>query len=370
MNEQYLRQVILPEIGESGQKRLFNAHITCIGAGGLGSPVLLYLAAAGIGKITLIEHDYVSISNLGRQVMFDHSDQGRKKGEVVKNRIHKINPQIKFEWIDVAIDAANALALTQESDIIVDCSDNFSTKFLLNDLSYKLGIPLVFGSISQFEGQVSVFNLSSKSACYRCLYPMLPKSKIQNCAEAGIVGPVAGIIGSLQALEVIKLILKHKDLIPLDSQLSCLDFKTNQFMNYKISKKEGCSVCSKKVEEIILSSEEKSNLCSLKSNQYNEVSFTHIHELLDSKKYLILDVREAEEFLINKITGSINIPLSKLDEECDFLAELLKENRDVLICCKSGIRSKKAISLLSEKYKCNFFNLTNGLQSLLPELIV
>ncbi|MFN8370692.1 MAG: HesA/MoeB/ThiF family protein [Bacteriovoracaceae bacterium] len=359
MNEQYNRQIILPEVGLIGQKKLLNSHVLCVGAGGLGSPVLFYLASAGIGKITLVEADRISKSNLGRQILFGSDDAGKKKGEISKNRIEYLNKDVELFWIDEFINSDNAISIAKNCDVIIDCSDNFSTKFLLNDLSYKLAIPLVFGSISQLEGQIAVFdNRTSGSACYRCLYKDIPESNIQNCAEAGILGPVAGIIGSYQALETIKLILQNDKLTTLNSKIVHLDFKTNSFSSFKIKKISDCKTCSLSRETFELRSNQSSNRC-----KQNSITKQEMESLISKENTVIIDVRENDEFIEKKINNSINLPLSKLNNP-DYLkknSHFFENSKNAIIVCKSGIRSQKALSILKNRFTCQFFNLEGGI---------
>ncbi len=239
--KRYNRHMVLEEVGEVGQKKLKASSVLIIGAGGLGSPLGMYLAAAGIGKIGIVDFDKVSYSNLQRQILFSEGDVNQSKAEIAKERLLEINPALEVVSYNVKLSAENAIEILKEYDVIADGSDNFSTKYLVNDACVLLGKPLVYGSVLKFEGQVSVFD-SKTGPCYRCLYPE-PPADVPSCEEAGVLGVLPGIIGSIQANEVIKLILNKGD--SLTGRLLMLDSLQMKFKEFKFDKNPDCPVCGK-----------------------------------------------------------------------------------------------------------------------------
>ena len=223
--DRYKRHLVLPEIGNEGQEKISRASVLCIGAGGLGCPALLYLAAAGVGRIGIVDFDKVDETNLQRQVLFTTDDLNRNKAEVAKERLSKLNPDIEINAVPEELDNKNAEGLFSGYDIIIDGSDNFETKFLINDVAVKTGKPFIYGSILGFDGQVSVFNYND-GPCYRCLFPQAPEGHIPNCAEAGVIGAVAGIIGTTQVMEAIKITVGHESFEPLSGKLWTIDLHT------------------------------------------------------------------------------------------------------------------------------------------------
>ena len=242
MNNRYKRQTILPEFKPNGQNELENSNVVVIGAGGLGSPALMYLAAAGIGEISIIDDDKIDESNLQRQILYTTNDQGAAKVEIAKMQLEALNPNIKIISHKARLTTDNAEKLLTKHDIILDTTDNFETRYLVNDTSVKLNIPVIFGAITGWEGVVSTFNTNKNSPCYRCLYPKKPQADIRNCAEAGAIGPVAGIIGSLMALEAIKFLVNTPALKILSNKLFILDGRTGQTNCIPINKNPNC-VC-------------------------------------------------------------------------------------------------------------------------------
>ena len=239
--QRYSRQIILPEITTVGQNKIKNAKVAVVGAGGLGSPVLLYLASAGVGNITFFDDDVVDLSNLQRQVLFSNADEGCKKAEVATIRLKELNPDINITGITKRVDYSNIDEILDGFDIVLDGSDNFDTRYLVNDFCVKTKTPLVFGAITGFEGQLGIFNHGENSPCYRCIYPKEPLANIRTCADAGVIGPIAGIVGSMMALEAIKIIVNSKSLKPISSKLLVVDGRTMDIRTIPAIKRDDCS---------------------------------------------------------------------------------------------------------------------------------
>lgn len=336
----YSRQTVLPQIGNDGQNKISQARILCIGAGGLGSPALLYLAAAGVGTLGVIDDDEVSISNLQRQILFSSNEVGQNKATSARKRLAELNSDIRIEAHHERLTATNAEALFSKYEIIIDGSDNFSTKYLANDTCVKLGLPLVYGSVLRFEGQLSVFD-ALRGPCYRCLFPAPPKTSVPNCAEAGVLGATAGMIGSAQALEALKLVLNHPELPPLIGRLAVLDGAQTRWSTFALAKKSDCPVCSLPPSKIRLN--DSSANCSIHPEQEITVEelLRNVHSDAAPR---ILDVREPEEFSPGFISGAENWPLSKLKE--GFLPPPSPDGKATVIYCRSGIRSLTALQIL------------------------
>ncbi len=344
----YARHLVIPEVGVEGQKKLKRARVLIVGAGGLGSPLSMYLAAAGIGKIGIIDFDKVSYSNLQRQILFSDGDVGMPKAEIAKERLLEINPGIKVESYNVKFSSDNALDIVKEYDGVADGSDNFSTKYLLNDACVLLDKPLVYGSVLKFEGQVSVFNANG-GPCYRCLYPE-PPDNVPTCEEAGVLGVLPGIIGSIQASEVIKLIIGKGEL--LTGRLLMLDALEMRFKELKFSKNPDCPVCG-----------EKSGIRSLKKENYDfencktdnktstmsengrwEITVEELKRKMDNdEKFTLIDCREPFETRISSIGGEL-IPINDLPNRID---ELNKEE-EIIVYCRTGHRSHYAVQYLRD----------------------
>lgn len=341
----YARQTVLADLGEEGQAAFAKARVLIVGAGGLGSPLALYLAAAGVGHLGLVDADRVSLSNLQRQILFQTQDIDRSKVQVAEERILALNPEITVETYPEFLDSSNAERIGDAYDILVDASDNFETKYLLNDLAVKLEKPLVYGSILRFKGQASVF-WAKLGPCYRCLFPEMSKEQIPNCAEAGVLGAVAGVIGSIEALEVMKIILKLNHLLPahhqlLTGRLLSFDAATMQQSIVRLAKDPDCPVCSLAPAAISLPKLDLS--CAIPVN----ANFAK-----DAAAYQFIDVREAGEWERGHIEGALHWPLSRL-KEGEF-PEILENS---VIYCQSGMRSLQALKLLKE----NGFSAVNHL---------
>lgn len=355
----YARQTVLPELGIEGQQRLKSASVLCIGAGGLGSPVLMYLAAAGIGRIGLIDDDVVDISNLQRQVLFKETDQGKPKSAAAKQTLAALNSECQIEAYPERFSAANAEELLNCYEVIIDGTDNFSSKFLINDACVKFGKPLVYGSILGFVAQVAVF-WAGHGPCYRCLYPNPPSGHVPNCAEAGVIGAMAGIAGTVQALEAIKMVLgldwcAAQNLEPLLGQLWNLDARTMQTKTLKLHKRHQCLVCSRDAQDIRL--EDTQDRCAAKSDVKN-ISAEDAAAQLGSAVFI--DVREAHELLRGKIQGAMHIPLGTLLKDEDTVGDIASET-PVIIYCQHGLRSFSAASHLVSLGFTNVAHIKGGI---------
>ena len=360
--ERYQKHLTLKEIGNEGQISLKNCSVLCIGAGGLGSSVLLYMAAAGIGKIGIIDNDHVEKSNLQRQIIHETNTIGNLKIDSAKERIKKFNPNCELLTFSERINPKNALELIKEFDVICDCSDNFGTRYLINDSCLILNKPLVFGTVQGFEGQVSVFNLYKNSPNLRDLLPESPsKHTAPSCAEYGVVGVSTGLIGILQVNEIIKIILKKGEI--LDGKILIFDL-LNMNMKKLHLKSDQLNKRIKNLSqfESFYNSDE---YCG-KNDEIKSINANDLNSLYKAKpnKILLIDVRENEEFSTSAIEGSISIPLSHLNQESD-LKFIQKEslNKEVFTICKSGKRSEKASRILS-KFKIQSRSIEGGIEKI------
>lgn len=358
----YSRHLLLPEIGISGQEKLKAAKVLVIGAGGLGCPALQYLAAAGVGEIGIIDFDKVDISNLQRQILYNVEDVGKYKAEISATKLSKQNPLVSFKVFNSALDTKNALQIISDFDIVIDGTDNFTTRYLVNDACVILNKPLIYGSIYRFEGQVSVFNYSSvpntKSPTYRCLFPVPPSPESSpNCSEIGVLGVLPGIIGTLQATETIKLITGIGEI--LSGRLLLINALSMEFITVSLEyNKESNKNAPQNRDEFLktdypLFCGQAQNTESVKS-----ISASELLLLLKNKDNLqLLDVRENGELPIITELIDLQIPLSEVENGGDKISK----DKKVIVFCKSGGRSRKAISLLEKKYNLNnLYNLEGG----------
>jgi sulfur-carrier protein adenylyltransferase/sulfurtransferase len=342
----YARQTILSEVGLAGQTRLKKTRVICIGVGGLGAPATLYLAAAGVGTLGIVDFDRVDEINLQRQILFDSTEVGKLKVDVAKRRLEGLNPEVLIETYPCGLTAGNALKILSHYDIVIDGTDNFAAKFLINDAAVRLGLPVVYGSISRFEGQVSVF-WAKHGPCYRCLYPVCPDTPVMNCAESGVLGAIAGIIGSMQAAETIKLAIQGTDLgplAPLLGRLFVLDCATMAPFIFQVPKKTGCPACSIPVDQIHLS--DLTEVCVAKLEELSVMELMNEIGRKD-KSVALIDVREAEEWHDGHIPGAVNVPLSLLSKTRTLPAGLGLLRR-VVVYCQSGMRSRQAARIFIE----------------------
>lgn len=345
--DRYARQTFLKEIGMAGQAKLKNASVLVVGAGGLGCPALQYLTAAGVGHIGITDFDDVDQTNLQRQILFDVMQVGKNKALAAKEKLTLLNPDVKISTFTDGLNTQNIEELFSTFDIIIDGTDNFDSKYLINDAALKFHRPVIFGAINQFEGHISVFNYKG-GPCYRCLYPEKPKNHIPNCAEAGVIGAVAGTIGTLQAMEAIKMIVSDASFKSLNGHFFSIDLKTMRTRNLEIQKDANCSVCSKNPENIEL---KKTTMISCAIPQQITARET---KNIDA---LFIDVREEDEWNNGHIEGAELHPLSKMME--GNLPNLPKD-QTVIIYCKSGQRSQYAIELLKAKGHTNLINMSDG----------
>ncbi|MEW6128538.1 MAG: ubiquitin-like small modifier protein 1 [Acidobacteriota bacterium] len=356
----YSRHLIMPEVALEGQKKLKAASVLCIGAGGLGSPLIMYLAAAGIGRLGLVDFDVVDFTNLQRQIIHSTANVGKSKLQSAKERINEINPFVQVDTYETALTSENALELFKDYDIIIDGTDNFPTRYLTNDACVLLGKPNVYGSIFRFEGQATVFD-AKRGPCYRCLYPEPPPpGLVPSCAEGGVLGVLPGIIGVMQAIEAVKLILGKGD--SLIGRLMLFDALKMRFRELKLRKNPDCPICgeNRTINELI----DYQEFCGV--IQHDEVTVGKEYEItpleLNTKiargdDFVLVDVREPQEFAIGRIPGSTLIPLATVPER---LHELSTAN-EIVVHCKSGVRSGKAVELMKQAGFRRVKNLVGGI---------
>ena len=355
----YSRHLIMPEVGMEGQLKLKRARVLTIGTGGLGAPLGLYLAAAGVGHLGLVDFDVVDSSNLQRQVTFTTADVGKPKSEAAKARLSALNPAIEIVSYETRLTSENALELFRDYDIIVDGTDNFPTRFLVNDACVLLGKPNVYGSIFRFEGQATVFGYPG-GPCYRCLYPEPPPpGLVPSCAEGGVLGVLPGIVGSIQAMETIKLILGAGE--PLVGRLLLFDALAMHFRELKLKKNPECPLCGqhRTVTELI----DYEEFCGIRgeeapamTNGISEITATELKARQDrGEKVFILDVREPHEYQICNLNGKL-IPLGELPRR----VSELDSSVEMVVHCRSGKRSADAIQFLQTVGFKKLWNLKGG----------
>lgn len=369
--QRYSRHLLLPEVGEEGQRRLKAARVLCVGAGGLGSPAALYLAAAGVGTIGIVDFDAVDVSNLQRQIIHGTNDVGRSKIASARDRIEALNPEVHVETFDARFSVSNARTLVDAFDVIVDGTDNFPARYLVNDACVMFGKPNAWGSIFRFEGQASVF-AAPGGPCYRCLHPEPPPAGlVPSCAEAGVLGVLPGVIGTIQATEALKLILGIG--APLVGRFLVYDALTMRFRNLKLPKDPDCPVCG--VHPTITELRESDGYCSTEQGDNRHASQTKgttsemtVRELkarMDGGRApVILDVREPFEAAICRIQGSRLISLGELPRRLDELDPAA----EIVVYCKSGVRSARAVAFLREKGFSRATNLAGGILNWISEI--
>jgi sulfur-carrier protein adenylyltransferase/sulfurtransferase len=352
----YSRHLLLPEVGEAGQRRLKEAGVLLIGAGGLGSPLALYLAAAGVGRLGLVDFDAVDLSNLQRQVLHGTSDVGRPKLDSARDRIREVNPHVQLDLYPVRLTRHNAKAICQSYDVVVDGTDNFATRYLVNDVAVLLGKPNVYGSIYRFEGQVSVFHPASGGPCYRCLYPEPPPAALApSCAEAGVLGVLPGIVGTLQATECLKLLLGLGD--ALQGRLLLIDALRMRFQELKLARDPACRLCGDHPSLTELEPDYQA-FCKLPT-QDGLSPETLRAELMASQPPSLLDVREPWEWQQGHLPDAVLIPLNELERRWGEL----DTGADWVVYCKSGGRSARACALLSLQGFARVRNLAGGMDA-------
>jgi len=347
MQARYRTQVLLPEVGESGQRRIGAGRVLVVGAGGLGCAVLPYLAGAGVGRITVIDDDRVERGNLQRQVLFGEASLGRPKAEAAVARLRDLNPGIELGARCERLRLDNVESLLDGHDVIVDGSDNYPTKYLLADACVRFGKPLVYGSATGMDALVSVFD-ARRGPCLRCLFPQPPRGWVPNCAEAGVLGPLVGQAGATQAAEVLKLLVGEQSqaVAPLIGRLWTLDARTGESRLLRVEKRADCALCSVDPDRIDLSTHGGDELIEIGPAA-----------LADHNDRLLLDVREPDEFRTGHIPGARNLPLSALQQG---RAELPEKRSRCLIYCHSGQRCRQAAPLLRRQFDLDVISLRGG----------
>ena len=357
----YSRHLIMPEVAMDGQRKLKAAKVLCIGAGGLGSPLALYLTAAGVGTLGLVDYDVVDYTNLQRQIIHSTNDVGRKKLDSASDKLKALNPFLNLRTFDMKLTSANALDLFREFDIVADGTDNFPTRYLVNDACVLTGKPNVYGSIFRFEGQASVF-ATEEGPCYRCLYPEPPPpGLVPSCAEGGVLGIMPGLVGVIQATETIKLILGQGD--SLAGRLLLIDALGLKFRELKLRKNPDCPVCGthRTITQLI----DYDQFCGIRGQEEpagNDIPAMSVEDLkkkLDAKAdVFILDVREPHEYQICNLRGYL-IPVGDIPKR----ASELDSSREIVAHCKVGGRSAKAVNFLRRAGFTKVYNLTGGINA-------
>ena len=365
----YSRHLILPEVNLEGQKRLKAAKVLCIGAGGLGSPLMLYLAAAGVGTIGIVDFDTVDMTNLQRQIIHGSKDVGRLKMESARETLRDINPHVEVIGFEEQFSSENAMGIVKDFDIVIDGTDNFPTRYLTNDVCVLLGKPNVYGSIFRFEGQASVF-WAEKGPCYRCLYPEPPPpGLVPSCAEGGVLGVLPGIVGCIQANEAIKLILGIGN--PLIGRLLLFNALKMQFRELKLQKDPNCPLCgtNRTITELI----DYEEFCGIRGEEAapqavmaaEEITVTELKARMDRGEQLtVIDVREPYEYAIARIPGTKLIPLGQIEER----SGELKPDTEIILQCRTGKRSADALNRLKARGFTRLKNLVGGVAAWSDEI--
>lgn len=362
----YSRHILLPQVGEEGQRTLKKSRVLLVGAGGLGSPVALYLAAAGVGTLGLVDFDTVDLSNLQRQILHGSSGIGSPKIDSARDRLRDINPNVHVEAYGTRLTSSNALDIARDYDLIIDGTDNFATRYLVNDTSVLLGIPNVYGSVYRFEGQASVFG-APDGPCYRCLFrEPPPPDLIPSCAEAGVLGVVPGLVGTIQATEAIKMLLGLGD--TLVGRLLMVDAMTMVFRTLEIRRDPECPACgTREITELM----DYDELCGgigsegTSSEAVKEIQPSQLAQRLQrGEKLEIIDVREPYEWQIGHIPGARLVPLDRLAEEIP----RLDKRRETILYCKVGARSAYAAQQLANAGVAEVRNLAGGILRWIDEV--
>jgi len=359
--QRYARHLILPDVGVEGQQRLKAARVLIVGAGGLGSPVALYLAAAGVGTLGLVDFDAVDVSNLQRQILHGTKDVGRSKLDSARARLGDVNPHVRVETHDARLTSANALDIIGRYDTVVDGTDNFATRYLTNDACVLLGKPNVYGSIFRFEGQASVFGLDD-GPCYRCLFPEPPPpGSVPSCAEGGVLGVLPGIVGTIQATEAIKLVLGIGD--TLAGRLLLIDALSMQFRAMTLRKDPACPACGTRTITALIDYDE---FCGAPTSgaihhadDVLEITPLELADRLSRARdtFDLIDVREPGEWAIARIDGARLIPLAQIPSSI----RSLDKSRDIVVMCRSGVRSADAIRFMQREGFTRVKNLAGGI---------
>ena len=356
----YSRHLSLPDVGVTGQRRLKAARVLIVGAGGLGSPTALYLAAAGVGTIGIVDFDVVDVTNLQRQLLHGTADVGRPKLDSARDRLNDINPLVQLEAFNERLTSHNALEIMRGFDIVVDGTDNFATRYLTNDTCVLLGIPNVYGSIFRFDGQASVF-CTLEGPCYRCLYPTPPPAgMVPSCAEGGVLGVLPGLVGTIQATEAIKLILGVGE--SLAGRLLLIDALTMQFRQVRVARNPECPACGTRSITALIDYDEfcgtRGEESPMDINAVQEITPTELADRLKrGDDFDLLDVREHFEIEIAAIPGATVIPLGELPDSLD----QLDRTREIVVMCRSGKRSADAVRQLQAAGFAHVTNLAGGI---------
>ncbi|CAG0949663.1 putative adenylyltransferase/sulfurtransferase MoeZ [Planctomycetaceae bacterium] len=369
--QRYARHIILPEVGLEGQQKLKASSVLCVGAGGLGSPMAMYLAAAGVGRIGIVDFDVVDSSNLQRQIIHGTSSVGKRKVESAKARLLDLNPHLKVDVHELALSSENALDIVKQYDVVADGTDNFPTRYLVNDACVLAGKPNVYASIFRFDGQATVFNYED-GPCYRCLYPEPPPpGMVPSCAEGGVIGVLPGVVGCIQALETIKVLLKIGE--PLKGRLLVFDALGMKWRELKIRKDPKCPICgpNRTIHKLIdyyqfcgvpkaNEEAEKARLAAQAQPKSDEITPAQLKARLDKgDKPFLVDVRNANELGICKLAYDAWIPLPEFGSRWE---ELLKhKNDEVIIYCRSGARSGQATQFLKQQGFSHVRNMLGGM---------
>jgi len=351
----YSRQIVIPQIQASGQERIRNAKVLCIGAGGLGSPALMYLAAAGVGTIGIVDFDTVDETNLHRQILYGQSDIGKKKVDVARTKIQESNPLVIVNIYPLRIDTTNVLEIMSNYDIIIDATDNFATRYLINDAAVLLNKAYVWGSVNRFDGQAAIF-WSSLGPCYRCLHPTPPApGTVQNCAEAGVLGVLCASIASMQVNEVIKAITGIGEL--QIGKLMIYEALEAEYSKIDIHKNPQCVICSVNPTQVNLL-ENYESFCGVVAEA--EISAKELkNKFASNDDFLLVDVREPEEFADSRIPGSVLIPVAGFVDASAF--KLLPRDKEIILHCRSGIRSATCLALIQKAGFTNSRHLDGGI---------
>ena len=351
----YSRQIVIPQIQESGQERIRNAKVLCIGAGGLGSPALMYLAAAGVGTIGIVDFDTVDETNLHRQVLFGQSDIGKKKVDVAKSKIEESNPLVSVTTYPVRVNPSNVLEIMAGYDIVIDATDNFATRYLINDAAVLLNKPYVWGSVNRFDGQAAVF-WSSLGPCYRCLHPEPPApGTVQNCADAGVLGVLCASIASIQVNEVIKAITGIGEL--QIGKLMIYEALEAAHSKIDIHKNPLCVICGENPTQVSLL-ENYESFCGVASAP--EISVEDLKKKFAANDdFILIDVREPDEFASSRIPGSVLIPKAHFFDATAL--DLLPRDKEIILHCRSGVRSAHCLAIIQGAGFMNSRHLGGGI---------
>jgi len=351
----YSRQIVIPQIQASGQERIGNAKVLCIGAGGLGSPALMYLAAAGVGTIGIVDFDTVDETNLHRQVLFGQSDIGKKKVDVAKSKIEESNPLVSVTTYPVRVNPSNVLEIMAGYDIVIDATDNFATRYLINDAAVLLNKPYVWGSVNRFDGQAAVF-WSSLGPCYRCLHPEPPApGTVQNCADAGVLGVLCASIASIQVNEVIKAITGIGEL--QIGKLMIYEALEAEHSKIDIHKNPLCVICGENPTQVSLL-ENYESFCGVASAP--EISVEDLKKKFAANDdFILIDVREPAEFASSRIPGSVLIPKAHFFDATAL--DLLPRDKEIILHCRSGVRSAHCLAIIQGAGFMNSRHLGGGI---------